>query len=61
MNLGLFNLLVFIIFFMLMLVVAYVLFVPINNENGCVEYCFGQGFKGGFCVKVNASQVREMI
>ncbi|GEM_PF-5812281 len=52
MDSGLFNVLVFVIFFGLILVVAYVLLVPIENENACVKYCIGEGFRGGFCVKV---------
>ena len=53
MNSGLFNVFVFAIFFLLILVVAYVLLVPIENEGACVKYCIGQGFNGGFCVKVS--------
>ncbi len=52
MDSGLFNILIFVIFFILMLVVAYVLLGPIKNEEACVSYCIGEGFKGGFCVKV---------
>lgn len=62
MNSGLFNLLIFVIFFLIILVVAGVLFVPIKNENACVKYCTGEGFKGGFCAKVSldSPKIREI-
>jgi len=62
MNSGLFNILIFAIFFILILVVAYVLLVPIKNEKACISYCIGEGFRGGFCLEVsrNSPQVHQI-
>lgn len=59
MNSVFFTTLVFLILLGLIVLMAYLLFVPIENEEGCINYCKNEGYIGGFCRE--ASIGKEII
>ena len=50
------SLIVFVVFFLVVILFAVFLIVPIKSEKICANYCINIGFEDGFCRKVSLFQ-----